>query len=52
MKKARLSSQELFALQAVRRGCNTNKKLIGASYVQNFGTDKEKEIGQKFQNFF
>ena len=44
MKKARLSSQELFALQAVRRGCNTNKKLIGASYVQNFGTDKEKEI--------
>ena len=44
MKKARLSSQELFALQAVRRGCNTNKKLIGAFYVQNFGTDKEKEI--------
>lgn len=38
MNKSRFTSKELFALQAVYRGCNTNKRLVGTSYVQNFGT--------------
>lgn len=44
MNKSRFTSKELFALQAVYRGCNTNKRLVGTSYVQNFGTPEEREI--------
>lgn len=44
MKKSRFTSKELFALQAVYRGCNTNNRLVGATYVQNFGTPEEREI--------
>lgn len=43
-KKPRLTDEELFAMQAVLRGCNTNSKLRGSIYVQNFGTEQEKEI--------
>lgn len=28
MNKSRFTSKELFALQAVYRGCNTNKRLV------------------------
>lgn len=44
MEKQRFTPEELFALQAVYRGCNTNKKLEGSIYVQNFGTENEREI--------
>lgn len=44
MNKSRFTSKELFALQAVYRGCNTNKRLVGTSYVQNFGTPEQREI--------
>lgn len=42
--KSKFTHEELFALQAVYRGCNTNKRLIGSIYVQNFGTENEREI--------
>lgn len=44
MNNKRFTSEELFALQAVFRGCNTNKKIKGLTYVQNFGAENEKEI--------
>lgn len=42
--KSRFTPEELLALQAVYRGCNTNKRLIASTYVQNFGTENEREI--------
>lgn len=44
MDNKRFTSEELLALQAVFRGCNTNKRIQGAMYVQNFGTTHEREI--------
>lgn len=44
MNESRFTSEELLAMQAVYRGCNTNKRLAGSIYVQNFGTDSEREI--------
>ena len=43
-KQSRFTSEELLALKAVYRGCNTNKLLIGSNYVHNIGTDHEKSI--------
>lgn len=36
--------EEILALRAVYRGCNTNKRLIGSTYVHNFGTEDEISI--------
>lgn len=44
MYNQRFTPKELLALQAVYRGCNTNKRLVGSTYVQNFGTENEREI--------
>lgn len=44
MKISAVTREELLALKAVYRGCNTNKRLIGSSYVLNFGTKDEEEI--------
>lgn len=41
---ARFTEKELLALCAVYRGCNTNRRLIGSTYVQHFGTENEREI--------
>lgn len=35
MKISEVSEKELLALQAVYRGCNTNRKLIGGIYVRD-----------------
>lgn len=44
MAQKRFTPEELLALQAVYRGCNTNKRLIGSIYVHNFGTANENQI--------
>ena len=41
---ARFTKKELLALCAVYRGCNTNRRVNGSTYVQNFGTEDEREI--------
>ena len=43
-RKSRFTPEELLALRAVYRGCNTNRRLFGSVYVLNFGTENEKEI--------
>ncbi len=43
-RKSRFTPEELLALRAVYRGCNTNIRLFGSVYVLNFGTENEKEI--------
>lgn len=35
MKISEVSEKELLALQAVYRGCNTNRRLIGTTYVRD-----------------
>ena len=35
MKISEVSEKELLALQAVYRGCNTNRRIIGATYVRD-----------------
>lgn len=35
MKISEVSEKELLALQAVYRGCNTNRRLIGGTYVRD-----------------
>ena len=35
MKISEVSEKELLALQAVYRGCNTNRRLIGETYVRD-----------------
>lgn len=42
--QSRFTPEELLALRAVYRGCNTNRRLFGSVYVLNFGTLNEKEI--------
>lgn len=44
MAKSRFTPEELLALRAVYRGCNTNKKLFGSIYVHNIGADNEQSI--------
>lgn len=39
-----ITQNELLALKALRRGCKTNRRLIGSSYVLNFGSSNEQEI--------
>nr|DAQ28893.1 MAG TPA: hypothetical protein [Caudoviricetes sp.] len=40
-----LSEKELLALRAVCYGCNTNKRLIGSTFVENFrDPDRRQEI--------
>ncbi len=40
----RFTQKELLALKAVFRGCNTNGKLVGSTYVYKFGTEEEESI--------
>ena len=40
----KFTPEEILALRAVYRGCNTNKRLIGSTYVYNFGTEDEVSI--------
>ena len=40
----KITQNKLLALKAVRRGCNTNHRLVGSSYVLNFGSSNEQTI--------
>ena len=44
MRLIEVSEKELLALKAVVYGCNTNKRLVGASYLTGIGTENEKTI--------
>ena len=39
-----ISEKQLLALNAVVYGCNTNKRLVGASYMTGIGSDNPKTI--------
>ena len=44
MVKLELTENEVLALKAVAYGCNKNKKLVGATYIEDITADKPKEI--------
>ena len=44
MRIAEVTKEELLALQAVYRGCNTNSRIKGAIYVRNPMSPSEREI--------
>lgn len=39
-----ITEKELLAIRAVTYGCNTNKRLQGASFVSGIGTENEEMI--------
>lgn len=39
-----ITEKQLLAIRAVAYGCNTNRRLAGASFLENAGTDEEKSI--------
>ena len=39
-----VSEKQLLALNAVVYGCNTNKRLVGASFMSGIGSDNPKTI--------
>ena len=39
-----ISEKQLLALNAVVYGCNTNKRLAGASFMSGIGSDNPKTI--------
>lgn len=44
MDESRFTPKELLALRAVHRGCRTNRRIVGATYVVDFCTENEQEI--------
>ena len=44
MRLIEVNEKEFLAIKAVVYGCNTNKRLVGASFLTGIGTEKEKTI--------
>lgn len=44
MRLIEVSDKQLLALKAVVHGCNTNKRLVGASYMKNIRSEKPEMI--------
>lgn len=44
MRMIEVSDKQLLALKAVVHGCNTNKRLVGASYMSNIRSEKPEMI--------
>ena len=44
MRMIEVSEKQLLALKAVVHGCNTNKRLVGASYMKNIRSEKPEMI--------
>ena len=44
MRLIEVSEKQLLAIKAVVHGCNTNKRLVGASYMHNIRSEKPEMI--------